>query len=122
MDVEEKKAVILLNQLKASLNDVGYKKYVPHVENFLQELELNETDLTSLDLSAALLQLLSTSNGSNLFICPKLTTPLPERQKEVWRICRQGTRNSVKEAIQEESPIREVLVLKIKHDKICIVL
>lgn len=80
MDVEEKKAVILLNQLKASLNEGDYKKYMPYVEKFLQEVELNKSDITSLDVSAALLCLLSAGNGFKPVHMPEIDN-LPVRSQ-----------------------------------------
>ena len=68
MDVEERKASALLEKLKDTLKENNYKKYVPYVERFLQELddggENDGSYIASLDVAAALLKLLSVQKGN----------------------------------------------------------
>ena len=75
MDVEERKTVSLLEKLKETINENNYKKYVPYIERFLQEIgdgSNNDNYITSLDAAAALLKMVSTQKGSQVNHVPDI--------------------------------------------------
>jgi len=79
LDVEESKAGVLLKNLKETISENDYKKYIPYVERFLSEFDINNNNsedyITSLDVAAALLKLLSIQKGNQSNHVPDIDDP-----------------------------------------------
>lgn len=75
MDVEENKITMLLDKLKDIIAEGHYTKFIPYLEKMLEEINSNNSEVnynTSLDISAALLQMLSARNNSQVSTVPEL--------------------------------------------------
>ncbi|TYQ16208.1 UNVERIFIED_CONTAM: ATP-dependent RNA helicase DeaD [Acetivibrio alkalicellulosi] len=65
MDIEERKIGLTLNKIKETLNDGSFTKYVQYIEKFLEDTTpvMTDTYVTTLEIAAALLKILSYQEG-----------------------------------------------------------